>query len=504
MISQKRYVEITSGVGGASTVSTRQFTLRLITQNTAIQVGAVYSFDNADDVMTTFGSSSEEYARAALYFAFVNKSISSAQAISFVRWTTTDAPPVVGGDTTAKSLSTIQAVTAGTLNLVVNDIAVAITAINLSASTSLTNAATLLQTAIRANSNSMLSAATVTYNTDNNQFVLTGGVAGDGTLTVNATSDSSDISSLFGWVNTTTTAGVTAQEPVDAISASAAENNNFGSFVFCTPATALTTDQIEAVASWNASQNVMFLYSLSVTSSAAAALYSTISGYAGTAMNIRADATDSTFVDQAPCEILASIDFTARNATQNFMFYEFANRDVAVKTDTLANSMDAVRGNYIGQTQAAGNKLAFYQRGVLMGGSTAPVDMNTYANEMWLKDYVSAQFLSALLSLPEVSADTDGLAAMISVLQDAVDQGKYNGAISVGKTLTTVQKLYITQISGDNMAWRQVATNGYWYNVQILTRVNTNSGLSESYAKYLLIYGKKDDVRFVQGTDTLI
>ena len=504
MISQKRYVAITSGVGGAATVSTRQFTLRLITQNSAIQTGTVYSYSDADDVMAVFGSSSEEYARAAMYFAFINKSISAPASISFVRWNTTDSAPAVAGDTTAKSLASLQAVTAGELNFLVNDVAAQVTGINLSAATSLTNAATLIQTAVRANASAMLASATVTYNTNTNQFTITGGVPGAGTLVVNATSDAADMASLLGWVTTTTTAGLAAQEPVDAISSSAESNNNFGSFVFCTPAVALTVDQMVAVASWNASQNVMYMYSFSTPSANAATLYAALKGYAGTAMNISADTADSTYIDQAPCEIMASIDYTAANATQNFMFYEFANRDVAVNSDTLANSMDAVRGNYNGQTQAAGNKLAFYQRGVLMGGTTDPVDMNTYINEMWMKDYISSQYLTALLALPEVSANTDGQAAMISVLQGAIDQAKYNGTISAGKTLTTIQQLYITQISGDKMAWRQVATNGYWYNVQILSRTNTNSGLTEYYAKYLLIYGKDDAIRFVQGTDTLI
>lgn len=504
MISQKRYVEITSGVGGATAVSTRQYTLRLITQNPALQAGVVKSFDNADDVGNLFGTSSEEFLRASMYFSFVNKSISAPAAISFVHWNTAAAAPSFAGDTSTKSLSALQAVSAGVLNIVVNGSTKQISGIDLSSATDLTSVASLVQTAIRTNSDAMLSQASLTYNTNNNQFSLTGSTTGPGTLSISVSTSSADIATLLGFQDGTASDGQNAQEPVDVISQSAANDNNFGSFVFCTPATPLTTEQIVAIASWNSSQNVMYMYSLSAVQSAMSALSAALIGYSGVALNVAPSATDGTYTDQAPCEILASIDYTAANATQNFMFYQFTNRSASITNDSDANSMDALRANYIGQTQSAGKQLSFYQRGVLMGAGTSPIDMNTYANEMWLKDYISAQFLSALLALPEVAANEDGRAAMIAVLQGAVDQAKYNGVISAGKTLSTQQQLYITQQTGDRTAYRQVATNGYWYSVQILSRTNTNSGLVEYYAKYLLVYGKDDAIRYVQGTDTLI
>lgn len=504
MISQKRYVDITSGVGAAAVVATRQFTLRLVTQSSAIQPGTVYNFTDPDDVMSVFGSTSEEYKRSLAYLGFVNKSISAPSSLSFIRWSTSDAAPTIAGDTVVKSLPSLKAVTAGELNFTVNGTAVQVTGINLSAATDLTNVAALIQTAVRASSNPMLTTANVTFNTNNNQFTIIGGVTGEGTLQIVISNDANEIGGLLGMVNNTTTAGQAAQTPVEAISASAEDNNNFGSFVFCSPAVPLTNDEIVSLAAWNHAQNVMYLYSLSTVQNNAAALYALLQGYSGCALNVSADAVDSTFIDQAPCEILASIDYDTVNATQNFMFYQFASRAVAVTSNTVADAMDAVRANYIGQTQTAGQKLAFYQRGILMGGSTAPVDMNVYANEMWLKDYISAQYMTALLSLPEIAANTSGKATMVSVLQGAVDQGKFNGCISAGKALSVNQQLYITQITGDKMAWRSVATNGYWYNVQILSRVNENNGLTEYYAKYLLVYGKDDSIRFVEGTDTLI
>ena len=96
-----------------------------------------------------------------------------------------------------------------------------------------------------------------------------------------------------------------------------------------------------------------------------------------------------------------------------------------------------------------------------MGGSTAPVDMNTFANEMWLKDAAGTAIMSLLLSLAKVSANDTGRAQLLTTIQSVIDQALFNGTISVGKELNTNQKLYIAQITGDDKAWHQIQTLGY-------------------------------------------
>ena len=209
-------------------------------------------------------------------------------------------------------------------------------------------------------------------------------------------------------------------------------------------------------------------------------------------------------MEQSPAEILAATDYTQPAANQNYMYYSFANRNVTVTDDTTANTVDALRGNYIGVTQSAGQPLAFFQRGVLCGGSTAAVDMNTYANEMWLKSAIFAQLMSLFLNSPIVPADVDGQAAIIGVIQSQVDVARTNGVISKGKTLSVVQQQYIGQITGDVNAWRQVQNIGFWLNVTFASEVNPNSGLTEWYASYQLIYSKGDAIRSVEGSDILI
>lgn len=507
MISQGRYVDITSGVGAGSTVSTRQYILRLVTQNPLVAAGAVQSFNDPDDVGTFFGVLSEEYARAQAYFGFISKSIRSAAAMSFVRWVATAIAPQIVSDTSVKDLAALQAVTAGTLTFNVDGTQVPLTGFNLSSAVTLTDVASLVATKINASTNpSLATNSSFTYNTTTQRFTLVGAAPGEGSITAVATGLSTDISVLLGISgdNATATAGQAAQTAVQAISSSASDNNNFGSYAYVNAQSLLSNDMIVAIAQWNKTQNNMYIFTFATDAENAAVLYPLIKGYSGVAMNILSDTLPNDFVEQCPAEVLAATDYNAANATQNYMFYQFDSRNVTVNDDLTADAMDAIRANYIGQTQAAGNKLAFYQRGVLMGSAQDAVDINIYANEMWFKDYLGSQFLNAFLSLPIIPADDEGEAILTSLMQGGVDLAKTNGTISVGKSLTTIQQLYINQLTDDNTAWRQVQTIGYWFRVQMLSRTNPNSQLTEWYAKYLLVYSKNDAIRAVEGQDVLI
>lgn len=505
MISQSRYINIISGVGAGAGVAQRQLTLRVITQNTLLPPGVVMEFANADAVGAYFGTNSEEFARATDYFAFISKNIQSPQSISFARWVNVAIAPMIVGDSEAKTLAALTAIIAGTMTINNGVTVINVTAINLAGAASLTAVAALLQTKLRTVVDPQLATCTVTFNTNTNQFVLTGTVTGAGSLTVTPTGLATDVSPLIGWGTdgTVYANGQGADTAVDAVMKSQQISNNFGSFVYATPAIAMDNAAIAAVAAWNAAQNNMFIYSAASFLSNMSALYALVKGYAGTALNVRSQTLPNDYVEQSPCEILAATNYANPNATQNYMYYQFPGRNITVNTDANADAADLVRANYIGVTQSAGQNLAFYQRGVLCGGTTAATDMNTYANEMWLKSDVTARMLTLFLSVARVPANETGAAQILAVLQQSITQAKANGTISAGKLLSQVQQQFITQVSGDSNAWRQVASIGYWVTITFSSFV-APSGLTEWQANYTLIYSKDDAIRVVNGSDVLI
>ncbi len=509
MISQSRYIRIISGVGAAAAVAERKLMLRVLTANSLVPAGIVIEFDTADAVMGFFGSTSEEYKRAVRYFGFVSKQVNRPDTISFGRWVNTTISASIIGDSSAKSLSTFTAFSTASLKLVFNTTEVDVTGINLSAATSLTDVASKLQTAIQAKATTdtvpALQAATVTYNTNTNQFVITAAasVSGSGTLTIKPDTSDNDISAELGWSTTGTTfaAGQAADAPDVAVSKTTKVSNNFGSFVFA--GEELTLDQKVAVAAWNHAQNNMYMYLTSCVLTDLQAHRDALIGYSGCGCSIRSAVLANDYVDQAPAEIVAATNYRRPAATQNFMFYQFPDRNIVIQEDEDANFADQNRGNYIGATQQAGQTLAFYQRGVLFGGSQAAVDMNIFANEMWMKSSITTQLFLLFLNSPTVPANESGKSSILGVIQVVIDNAKVNGVISVGKSLTQQQRAYITQQAADETAWRQVESLGYWITVDFEQEVTSDNRI-EYYATYTLIYGKDDAIRRVDGRDIMI
>lgn len=290
---------------------------------------------------------------------------------------------------------------------------------------------------------------------------------------------------------------VTGETLTEVLTASTEASNNFGSFAFIPE---LTLVQVEEVATWNAAQNVMFQYCAKVTAANATAWSAALMGYAG--MSLTLDEIADEYHELIPMIILAATNYSKRNAVQNYMFQQF-NATPTVTTTVLSTAYDNERINYYGRTQTAGQNIDFYQRGVLMGGATSPTDMNTYANEQWLKDAAGSAIMSLLLSMPKVSANAGGRAQLIAILQSVIDQALFNGSISVGKTLNTTQKLFIGTITGDDLAWHQVQSIGYWVDC-VLESYVTVDGRTEWKAVYTLLYGKDDVIRSVDGTHILV
>ena len=75
-ISSNRYVDITSSVGGGDAVATRELMLRLYTTSELVPTGSVLSFASSTvdtSLREHFGSTSQEYLRAAYYFGVIAK-----------------------------------------------------------------------------------------------------------------------------------------------------------------------------------------------------------------------------------------------------------------------------------------------------------------------------------------------------------------------------------------------------------------------------------------------
>lgn len=497
-ISLNRYVSITSGVGAAAAVSTRELIGRFFSQNPLIPTGTVLEFSSSDDVESYFGSASTEFKRAEFYFGWISKNITTPQKISFYFWPAAATGSLVFGKPGTYALGAFTAITTGDLTLTLGGFTHHLTGINLSSAGSLAAVASAVQTAVNSFSGggSAWTGATVAFDATRGSFNLTSGATGPDTVSV-AAGGTTDLAGPLGWLTGAVLSnGAAAQSVTGLLVTSINVSNNFGSFAFIP---VLTQAQIVEAAAWNNTQNVDYMYSVPVLPACASSVSAAVIDIGGTTLTLAP--LPGEYPEQAPMMIEAATDYTKRNSVQNYMFQIFGLTP-SVTTDADADLYDGLTVNYYGQTQTAGQLIQFYQRGVMTGLPVDPADQNVYANEQWLKDAASAAIMTLLLALAQVPANAQGRSQILAVLQGVINQALFNGTVSVGKPLTTAQKLYIGNATGDENAWQQVQNIGYWVDVQIVPFVE--DGVTKFKAVYTLIYSKDDIIRKVEGSDILI
>jgi len=196
----------------------------------------------------------------------------------------------------------------------------------------------------------------------------------------------------------------------------------------------------------------------------------------------------------------ATTNYDSQNAVKNYMFQEFPAQPIAVGVNdgNLYQTLDKLLINYNGQTQKSGKTLAFYQNGF----NTDGVDTAVFDNEAWLKDSIATDILNTMLGLDFISADKDGEAILSGILEDNAEKALTNHVFANGKVLTTAEKAYITQLTGDENTWLDVQNNGYYKGVEIVPQTQGDSTIY--VGEYTLIYMKNDVIRKVTGSNILI
>ena len=500
-ISSDRYVQITSGVGGAAAFATRQLILRLFTTNERFPTNSVVDFTSAAELLNYLNqdSTQEEYKQAAYYFSFISKAIRKPARISFARWAEGDTSAQVFGSKAA-TLDKLKTYSAAQLSVTLGGATYSATGIDLSSASSLADAAATLQTAIRALDVTLVD-TTVEFNSASKGFDVDTNGEADGAL-VFASSTAGFINDLGLSSLAVFSSGIAAQTLTSVLSSSANISNNFGSLAFVND---LDLSQIAEVAEWNSAQNFAYLYCEKSTKEDSATYFDELKGFGGLAVTLF-DPSKTEYPWLHPAAEAAAINPAKPNAFPNFMFSPDPALSAVVTTDSEANQLDALRVNYMGRTQESGTTRTWYQRGVLMGGDQDALDMSVYIAEAWLKAELKSQFLNMFNALPGVTPDIAGRSVINLYIDAAVAQALPdggNGMFSVGKRLSTTQKAFITQITGADDAWQKVESEGFWYTVDFTSTV-ADSGVTEWTADYTLIYSTAEKVRKVSGTHVLI
>lgn len=490
-ISQTKYINIVSAAAGGAQVSQRDLIGRIFTSNYLVPANQVVEFSGGasaalESVADFFGTTSQEYKFAEKYFQVNAKNAMAPKKISFARYTNTAMAATLIGARNASTLSQLQALTAGTLSIVVNGVEKSDLTINLSGATSLADVASSITAVID-------NGATCTYDAVNARFVLqTNDTGADQTLGF----ATGTIATALGWTESVAilSDGADATTPVDAVINSAKVSNNF--FSFCFLGTTPTEDELVSVAQWVRTQNVRYMFSIPVTATNAESVANKVAGFDGTAVTLDLFDEMAMFM---PMSRIAAIDWTQPNAVISMNFQQFDSITPSVQDDITASKYDALRVNYYGSTQQAGQTLSWYQPGVLMGTFH---EMGVFAAEAWLKDSIFTNVLNVRLGLNSLPANDTGTSLVLAAISQTITEALYNGTILPGKTLGNTEKASILQITGNPDAWQSVQSAGYYLTADLQKYVE--NGITKYKVSYLLVYSKGDSINYVDGRDILI
>lgn len=298
-ISITNYVDIKSGVGGASIVTTRSLVARLFTANNLLPPQTFVEFNNAAEVGSYFGVQSEEYLRAVFYFSWISKNQTQPQSIQFARWVQTAVDPMIFPlQNNGSLLANWTSISSGSFILTMGGFTFTISGLDFSVAANLAAVATIIQDAIQAETGggAMWTGATVTYQAsydgiNYSGFFLTGGANGSVTnpIQVTAGGGGTDITGkgLLGWLPQSSdingnflagsiwSTGSAVETITETLTNSDNASNNFGSFAFLTNLN-ITQQNVYDAAIWNQSLNVVYMFSVAVTPSNVTAWTSTV------------------------------------------------------------------------------------------------------------------------------------------------------------------------------------------------------------------------------------
>ena len=428
----------------------------LLTNNGRLPYGQVLRFASADAVAAYFGASSDEAAKAAVYFnGYVNSFINPAFLL-FAAYATAARAAFLRGGTLGLTLSQLQALS-GVLTLTVNGTAITSGTINLSAATSFSNAATIIQAAFTTPN------FAVSYDAIADAFVFTSTTTGAASTITAATGTLSAPLNLSAATGAIVSPGAAVDTPSAALTALVAQTQDFVSF---TTLFAPSDADILAFARWNSGRGNRFLYVPWLTPAAATGNSDTTSparvaateGLSGTAFIYSPSADKAVFA----MGYVASIDFNRTNGRTTAAFRRGAGLLADVTNETIAQNLLSNGYNFYGTYATANDAFTWLYNGQV-AGEFGWID--SYINQIWLNNAFQLSLMALLRDIGQIPYNDDGYEQIGAGIQTDIDNAVDFGAIRAGVTLTEAQRVQVNSLAAQDIS-DILFTRGWYLSVQ--------------------------------------
>ncbi len=424
--------------GGGAAVS---LTGLMLTNNTAVPIGTVQAFASQPAVSAFFGPASTEAALATNYFLGYDNSTAKPGSLLFAQYSTAPVAAYLrGGSVAALTLAQLQAITPGTLTIIADGVSKTSTAINLSAATSFSNAATLIQAAFTA------PGFAVTYDAQRGAFLVTSSTTGATSTLAFASGAISAALMLTAATGAVTSQGAIAATPGAALDAITGITLAWASFM--TVFEPLLADKL-LFAAWCNGRNKRFAYVAFDTD----VVNTTNGAYAaGFGAQIAAAAYNGIVPIYGPAAkaaaamgFIASIDFARTDGRITLAFKAQGGLVADVSDSTSAANLRANGYNYFGQYATANDSSVIFYPGKVSGSF---VWIDPYANQIQLNSSFQSALLALLTNSPSIPYNTNGKSLTETALLGPIAAAVNFGSIRAGVSLSPAQISQVNSAAG--------------------------------------------------------
>lgn len=453
-------VDIVPGVVGTGGNPLSLNAVAISDNTTMVPTSQLLEFPDADSVGNYFGPSSPEKTIADKYFAGYDNSFKKPGTLYFAGYAKAATSAWLRGTTLAgMTLDELKAVS-GTLSITIDGTVFSAAALNLNLTTSFSDAATMIQTAL-----TLGSAGAVTWDAANSQFMVTSATTGDASTISFATGTAAPKIGLDAGVRTD---GVVPDTTASAMARIKQQGNNWATF-FTTFLPTLDADRpafMKGFGDWSTAQNDEYLYIAWDNANG----YKTFNNAAVFGSIVNANKIGGTYVvygeaihAAASAGYVASIDFQATNGRATAAFKSQEGLPTTVNTLSVADAVLSNGATYYGAYGARGGNLdnCFYN-GQMPGSKFKWVD--TYVNQIYLNSQLRLAIWSGLRAVNYAPYNSQGETLIRAWCADPITEALNNGTIQTGIALSASQKATIAQQAGLDIS-DQIYGQGYYLQI---------------------------------------
>lgn len=411
----------------------------LFTPGNRLPSNAMVPFPDAPSVGAYFGIGSIEYAMADIYFLGFNNSQKKPGSLYFMSYPTIASPAWLRGASLAyMTLGALQQVS-GNFNITVNGTVYTSGTVNLSAATSFSGAAALIQAGF---ANPPFA---VTFDSLSSAFTITTNATGSAATISNASGSLASQLYLNTGYGATLSQGQDTGVPDVVMSQAAALVGNWATFTtLFEPDTATKM----AFAQWNTAQGRRYLYVPWDTDPQAAVAGSSTTFGAQLASS-QQDGTAPFYlgIDKAVFIMgsIASVDFTRRNGRATMAFRGQDGLEPDVTDNQTAQALLLNGYNFYGAFATANAQFNFNYPGNVSGQYQW---IDSYINQIWMSNQLQLAMIQLLIAAYSIPYNADGYNMIQAAILDPVQQALNFGAIRVGVTLSNLQKALVNEAVG--------------------------------------------------------